>query len=133
MPASTTNPRTLRQQRKIEARRRQRWLDFYRAVLATKEGRFVFADLILVSGANKSAWNPSGSEIFRNIGRQEIGLMLKETLREADEDAFVLMEREQRSLALRDAHEDDKLTDDSEASSGNPPAPGTALTEEPDL
>lgn len=108
---NTANAAAIRKQQRLLARRRQRWLDHYKTVLGTPSGRFVLADLIQASGAEKSPWSASGSEIHRNIGRQEIGRMVIETLKEADEDAYVLMTREVRALAIRDAHEDQAQSD----------------------
>jgi hypothetical protein len=116
------DPKALKKQRALEHRRRVRWLDNYRAVLATPQGRFVLRDLITTAGTDASPWSAVQMEIHRNIGRQEIGRMLVATLKEADEDLYVLMERETRALARRDANE--------ETTGQEPSDPGQALTEQ---
>lgn len=104
--ADTINPKALKRQRALEARRRQRLMDTYRAVLNTPQGRAVFEDIIVGSGWNDTAWSPSGMEIHRNIGRQEIGERLEKLIKEIDYELFLQMKREARSLAIRDANEE---------------------------
>lgn len=123
MAENTSDPKGIRKSNARAERRRKRMLDNYRQVLATAQGRFVFNDILEGCFVNRSAWSNSGMEIHRNVGRQEVGVGLRETLLEADAELFYQLEREARALVRRDANETD---------TGLPQTPGVAITEEPE-
>lgn len=89
-----------------EHRRDDLRLDLYRAVLHSAAGRAVFWDLLTLAGVYRSIYAADG-RIHYNAGRQDFGHEVIATLLAADEDAYLLMEREARQLAKRDAVEVD--------------------------
>jgi hypothetical protein len=91
--------------RRMQTRRETRRREFYRQVLATPAGRFVFWDLLADAGVFRSVWSNSGMEIHRNVGRQDFGHKLHELLILVSEEDYLTMEREARALAKRDDNE----------------------------
>lgn len=111
-PAETGNAADVEQvrgARRRQLRREKRFLDKLREVMATEAGRFVFGErdlgFLARCGIYTSAMHPSGSTVYYNIGRQDIGKEITGLLIQASEEAYQVMEREMRALAVRDNNE----------------------------
>ena len=102
---NAADPRQVRRAERKERSTESRRLAAYRATLGTPEGRFVFWDLLTKARIYESIFHPSGSSLYYNTGRQDFGHELIADLLRADEDGYVLMEREQRARAKSDASE----------------------------
>lgn len=75
-------------------------------VMQTAPGRAVLWGLLERAGVYRSIWSPN-SEIHYNAGRQDFGHELMATIIAADEEAYLLMEREARGRVKRDNAEID--------------------------
>lgn len=80
-----------------EKERERQWVMAYRAVLATREGRQAFADLLERAGVFDTIWTPVSEALHYAVGRQSIGQELRARLIYADEAMFELLEREARA------------------------------------
>lgn len=101
---NAADPQQVKRAARRQQRRDERRIDYYRTVLGTPAGRFVFWDLLASAGVFRSIYHASAL-IHYNAGRQDFGHELIATLVEADEELYQIMEREMRALAKRDAAE----------------------------
>jgi len=100
-----SDPRQVRGAARREERREQRRLAYYRAVLNTEAGRFVFWDLVLKMGVFATIWTPNGAELNARVARRDFGLEVMRDLQLIDGDRFQEMEREWWAREKRDAAE----------------------------
>ncbi len=102
---NAADPRQVRRAERKERRSENRRLAAYKAMLGTAEGRYVFWDLLSKARIFGSIFHPSGSSLYYNAGRQDFGHELVADLIRADDDGYLLMEREQRARDKSDASE----------------------------
>jgi hypothetical protein len=106
---NAADPEQVRSARRRQLRREKRFLDAVREVMATPAGRLMFGErdlgLLAQCGIYNSAMHPSGSTVYYNIGRQDIGKEITGFLIAASEETYQTMEREMRALAVRDDNE----------------------------
>jgi hypothetical protein len=112
MPAplqtNAADPSQVRHAARIEKKRTARQLAALKAVMATPEGRMVMWNLLERAGIYRSIWHPS-AQIHYNSGRQDFGHELLAMLTDADEEAYLTMEREMRTLARRESNESEAV------------------------
>lgn len=101
---SASDPRQVKHAERKDRQRRERFDDALRAVLAEASGRLVLWELLTRAGIYRSIWDPS-ARIHYNAGRQDFGHELLASILEADEEGYLLMEREQRGRARTEAVE----------------------------
>lgn len=104
LQTNAADPGQVRHAGRKEKQRSARRVAALRAVMNTPEGRLVMWDLLERAGVFRSVWHPSAL-IHYNAGRQDFGHELLALLAEADEEAYLTMEREMRTLARRDSNE----------------------------
>lgn len=122
MPAplqtNAANPQQLRHATRKEKQRLERRLGALRAVMATPEGRMVMWELLERAGIFRSIWHPS-AQIHYNAGRQDFGHEILAWLTDADEEAYLTMEREMRTLARRESNEAEAVRTNGADDNGN--------------
>lgn len=79
--------------RKILSARRSE-LNEVRALLATAEGRKFLWRLLERCGVYKSSYDQSGSRVYFNEGRREVGLWVLAEIIEAEPEAYVSLMKE---------------------------------------
>ncbi len=119
LQTNAADPGQVRHAARKEKQQRAREAADVRAVMATPEGRrFLWAWLEKL-GVFRSIWHPSAL-IHYNSGRQDAGHELLAQLTQADEELYLTMEREARTLARRDSNEAEAVrTPPSEATNGD--------------
>ena len=81
-------------------------LNDIRSILMNKEGRRVFWRLLGHCNNFKSCFDPSGSRVYYNVGKQDVGHFIMAEILEANQDAYFLMMTEARKAqAEQDARE----------------------------
>ncbi len=101
---NAADPKQVRFADRKERDRAARFSDGLRAVLATREGRLVLGELLERSGLWRTSWDPS-ARIHFNEGRRYFGLELLADVQNADEEAYLLMERERRAFLRSESAE----------------------------
>lgn len=84
------------------------------AVMSTPEGRRFLWNLLELTGPDRTVYDHSGSTMYFNEGRRNVGLEVKALMLEADEQLYQQMEREMRAFARRQQNEADAVQLDSE-------------------
>ena len=98
---NAADPQQVKRAGRRERDKRRRTTDALKATLATPAGRITLWTLLERAGIFGSIYRQS-SEIYYLAGRQDFGHELLASILEADEDGYLLMEREAREWARRD-------------------------------
>jgi len=105
LQTNAADPRQVKRAAQKAREAEDRTLLAMRAVLKTPEGRLLIWGLLGFRPADQTVFDHSGSQMYFREGERNFGLRIKALAIEADEDAFQLMEREQRALAKREENE----------------------------
>jgi hypothetical protein len=93
---NAADPEQVKRASERERRREHRFVDALRVVMQAPSGRIVMWELIGRAKVHESIWDQS-ARIHYNAGRQDYGHELMAALVSADEDLYLLMEREMRA------------------------------------
>jgi hypothetical protein len=103
---NAADPKQVAFGRRLERRRRERLIAVLRSVMQTEEGREVLAALVEGCKVFDAVYDHSGSTMYFNEGRRNVGLEWLALMVEADEKFYELLERERR---LRRRLEDSEI------------------------
>jgi len=68
-----------------------------REVLRHEPGRLVLGEILEHAGIYEETFHPNHGQMSLNEGRRRLGLQIRQSILEADEAAFELLEREHRA------------------------------------
>ncbi|HMJ02427.1 MAG TPA: hypothetical protein VK506_05770 [Conexibacter sp.] len=105
---NAADPEQVERAGRKEKRLATREQDLTRAVLATPEGRAFCWSLLVKAKVFESIYHASAL-IHYNAGRQDFGHELIALLLDADEDGYLLMEKEARAFNRREANSTDAV------------------------
>jgi hypothetical protein len=106
---NAADPRQVKRAARKERDREAQYLASLRLVLELPAGRLVFATLLRRAGLDRTVYDSSGSSMYFNEGRRNVGLEIKANLIEASEDLYELLEREDRARQRHEAAENDAV------------------------
>ncbi|HKA75355.1 MAG TPA: hypothetical protein VKE26_26365 [Xanthobacteraceae bacterium] len=100
---NAADPHQVKRGRRVEAQRTASFQAALAVVLKGRDGRFVIWELLERAGLYETSLHPDPHEVYRREGRRAFGLELLAATVAADDERYLLMEREARA---RQAHED---------------------------
>lgn len=104
LTGNAADPRHVAFAARKERRRDETLRHALQLVLSTPPGRFVLWGLLERAGVYRSVWDAS-AKIHYNAGRQDFGHELLDLITTADEEGYLLMEREARARARSESRE----------------------------
>lgn len=96
MVSNASDKKQVKEARKKEARGRDREIEDMRSVLRSREGRRVIWRLLEQCSVFGSVNHSSGSQVYYNVGKQDIGHYLMKEIVETDENKLIEMMRENK-------------------------------------
>lgn len=97
LTGNASNFRDIKFAERIEAERAARYEHALRRVMATPEGRIVFAQIIRGAGVFRNAFSSDALVMAHETGRQAIGLELRHQLQVTDSELFDVMDADERA------------------------------------
>lgn len=91
---NAASPKQVKKMVSHDERLRQRELDDLRVVMSSVHGRRLMWRLMAHCRTYQSALHPSGSQVYYNIGQQDIGHFLQAEITAADDKKFYEMQLE---------------------------------------
>ena len=93
---NAADPKKVRAAHKKEIRGREREIEDLRYVLRSSQGRRVIWGLLCKCHAFASVFDPSGSKVYYNAGKQDIGHWMLSEIQEVDPNKLIEMMIEEK-------------------------------------